>query len=119
VKRRIVITGVGLVTPLGIGVEESWQAICAGKSGIGEITRFDATQHATKIAGEVKDFRNEDFLPAKEAKRTELFISYAIAATRMALEDSGLVINTSNGDRVVLSLMRLQLPAWPLKIPDW
>lgn len=99
-KRRIVITGVGLVTPLGIGVEQSWQAICAGKSGIGEITRFDATRHATKIAGEVKDFRNEDFLPAKEAKRTELFISYAVAATRMALEDSGLVINTSNGDRV-------------------
>ncbi len=99
-KRRIVITGVGLVTPLGIGVEQSWQAICAGKSGIGEITRFDATRHATKIAGEVKGFRNEDFLPAKEAKRTELFISYAIAATRMALEDSGLVINTSNGDRV-------------------
>lgn len=99
-KRRIVITGVGLVTPLGIGVEQSWQAICAGKSGIGEITRFDATRHATKIAGEVKGFRNEDFLPAKEAKRTELFISYAVAATRMALEDSGLVINTSNGDRV-------------------
>jgi 3-oxoacyl-[acyl-carrier-protein] synthase II len=100
VKRRIVITGVGLVTPLGIGVEESWQAICAGKSGIGEITRFDTTHHATTIAGEVKGFRNEDFLPAKEAKRTERFISYAIAATRMALEDSGLVINTSNGDRV-------------------
>jgi 3-oxoacyl-[acyl-carrier-protein] synthase II len=100
VKRRIVITGVGLVTPLGIGVEESWQAICAGKSGIGEITRFDATHHATKIAGEVKDFHKEDFLSAKEAKRTERFISYAIAATRMAIDDSGLVINTSNGDRV-------------------
>ena len=99
-KRRIVITGVGLVTPLGIGAEETWQAICAGKSGIGEITRFDATHHATKIAGEVKDFRNEDFLSAKEAKRTERFISYAIAATRMAIDDSGLVINTSNGDRV-------------------
>ena len=99
-KRRIVITGVGLVTPLGIGVDESWRGICAGKSGIGEITRFDTTHYATKIAGEVKDFRNEDFLPAKEAKRTELFISYAIAASRMALEDSRLVINTSNGDRV-------------------
>ena len=100
VKRRIVITGVGLVTPLGIGVAESWQAICAGKSGIGEITRFDTTHYATKIAGEVKDFRNEDFLPAKEAKRTERFIAYAIAATRLALEDSGLVIDSSNGDRV-------------------
>jgi 3-oxoacyl-[acyl-carrier-protein] synthase II len=100
VKRRAVITGVGLVTPLGIGLEKSWKALCAGKSGIGEITRFDATQHATKIAGEVKDFRNEDFLPTKEAKRTEPFIAYAVAATRMALEDAGLVINNSNGDRV-------------------
>jgi 3-oxoacyl-[acyl-carrier-protein] synthase II len=91
---------VGLVTPLGIGVEESWQAICAGKSGIGEITRFDTTHYATKIAGEVKDFRNEDFLPAKEAKRTERFIAYAIAGTRIALEDSGLVIDNSNGHRI-------------------
>lgn len=99
-KRRVVITGVGLVTPIGIGVDETWKALCAGKSGIGEITRFDATNYETKIAGEVKGFHKEDFLPAKEAKRTEPFIAYAIAATRMAIEDSGLVINSSNSDRV-------------------
>ncbi len=98
--RRVVITGIGLVTPLGIGVNETWEGLCSGKSGIGEITRFDTTNFKTKIAGEVKDFNPEDFLPTKEAKRTELFISYAIAATRMAVEDSGLKIDSSNGDRV-------------------
>ncbi len=98
--RRVVITGVGLVSPLGIGVSETWEGLCSGKSGIGEITRFDTTNFKTKIAGEVKDFNPEDFLPTKEAKRTELFIAYAIAATRMAVEDSGLKIDSSNGDRV-------------------
>ncbi len=98
--RRVVITGIGLVTPLGIGVNETWEGLCSGKSGIGEITRFDTTNFKTKIAGEVKDFNPEDFLPTKEAKRTELFIAYAIAATRMAVEDSGLKIDSSNGDRV-------------------
>jgi len=98
--RRVVITGVGLITPLGIGVSETWEGLCSGKSGIGEITRFDTTNFKTKIAGEVKDFNPEDFLPTKEAKRTEPFIAYAIAATRMAVEDSGLKIDSSNGDRV-------------------
>jgi len=95
-----VITGVGLVTPLGIGVEETWESLCAGKSGVGEITRFDASNYQTRIAAEVKDFHAEDFLPQKEAKRTERFIAYAVAAARMAIEDSGLVINGSNADRV-------------------
>jgi len=98
--RRVVITGVGLITPLGIGVNETWEGLCSGKSGIGEITRFDTTNFKTKIAGEVNNFNPEDFLPTKEAKRTELFIAYAIAATRMAVEDSGLKIDSSNGDRV-------------------
>ncbi|MGA8282137.1 MAG: beta-ketoacyl synthase N-terminal-like domain-containing protein, partial [Desulfobacterales bacterium] len=84
-KKRVVITGVGLVTPLGIGVDETWPALCAGKSGIGEITRFDTANYQTKIAGEVKGFRNEDWLSAKEVNRTELFIAYAIAASRMAI----------------------------------
>ena len=99
-KRRVVVTGVGLVSPLGIGVNETWQALCAGKSGIGEITRFDTSKFQTKIAGEVRNFNAEDFLPKKEAKRTERFISYAIAATRMAMEDSGLVIDDSNSNRI-------------------
>lgn len=98
--RRVVITGIGLITPLGIGVSETWEGLCSGKSGIGEITRFDTTNFKTKIAGEVKNFHPEDYLPTKEAKRTELFIAYSIAATRMAVEDSGLKIDSSNGDRV-------------------
>ena len=88
------------MTPIGIGVEDSWSALCAGKSGIGEITRFDASNYLTRIAGEVKGFNAEDFIPKKEAKRNELFISYAMAATRMALEDSGLKIDGSNADRI-------------------
>ena len=99
-NRRVVITGVGLVTPLGIGVQESWEALCAGKSGVGEITRFDTSKFQTKIAAQVKGFHAEDFLPKKEAKRTERFIAYAIAASRMALEDSGLVIDDNNAERV-------------------
>jgi len=98
--RRVVITGLGLVTPLGIGVEETWSALCKGKSGIAEITKFDTSKFDVKIAGEVKDFRPEDFLPKKEAKRTQLFIAYAIAATRMALENSKLVIDGGNSARV-------------------
>ena len=65
--KRVVITGVGLITPLGIGVDETWSALCAGKSGISEITRFDTSDFKTKIAGEVKNFSPEDFLPKKEA----------------------------------------------------
>jgi 3-oxoacyl-[acyl-carrier-protein] synthase II len=98
--RRVVITGVGLVTPIGIGVEETWESLCAGKSGVAGITRFDVSNFQTKIAAEVKDFHAGDFLPKKEAKRTERFIAYAVAASRMALENSGLVINSSNADRI-------------------
>ena len=98
--RRVVITGFGLITPLGIGVDESWAALCSGKSGITEITRFDASDFDTKIAGEVKGFHPEDFLPKKEAKRTQTFIAYAIATSRMAIEDSGLVIDSTNENRI-------------------
>ena len=98
--RRVVITGFGLITPLGIGVDESWAALCSGKSGITEITRFDASDFDTKIAGEVKGFHPEDFLPKKEAKRTQTFIAYAMATSRMAIEDSGLVIDSTNENRV-------------------
>lgn len=99
-NRRVVITGVGLITPLGIGTQETWESLCAGKSGVGEITRFDVSNYQTRIAAEVKDFHAEDFLPQKEAKRTERFIAYAVAAARLAIEDSGLVINGSNSDRI-------------------
>ncbi len=98
--RRVVITGLGLVTPLGTGVGKTWSALCAGQSGIGEITKCDSSDLDTHIAGEVKDFEPEDFLPKKDAKRTEDFIAYAVAASRMAVEDSGLKIDDSNKNRV-------------------
>ncbi|MFH1674025.1 MAG: beta-ketoacyl-ACP synthase II [Pseudomonadota bacterium] len=98
--RRVVITGVGLVTPLGIGNQETWDALCNGESGIGEITRFDTTDFETKIAGEVKDFNPGDFMPAKQARRMDLFICYAVAAARIALEDSGYVVNGSTATRI-------------------
>ncbi len=98
--KRVVVTGVGLVCPVGIGVEESWKAICAGQSGVTRITRFDPALYETQIAAEVKGFRAEDFMSKKEARRFELFISYAVAATRMAVDDSRLQITEENGDRV-------------------
>jgi len=99
-SRRVVITGLGLITPLGIGIDETWPALCEGRSGIGEITSFDTTGFITKIAGEVKGFNPEDFLPKKEAKRTEKFIAYAVAASRMAVESARLTIDEKNGPRI-------------------
>lgn len=99
-SRRVVITGLGLITPLGIGVDETWSALCKGRSGIGKITSFDTSEFITKIAGEVKGFNPEDFLPKKEAKRTEKFIAYAVAASRMAVESARLTIDEKNGPRI-------------------
>jgi 3-oxoacyl-[acyl-carrier-protein] synthase II len=99
-ERRVVVTGVGLITPLGIGVDESWSGAIAGKSGVGEITRFNASIYGTRIAAEVKGFKAEDFMAKKEAKRMETFIAYAVAATRMALDDSGLTLDDDNASRV-------------------
>ena len=99
-KRRVVITGVGAVTPLAVGAEQSWQALCQGKSGVAKITKFDTSSFKSQIAAEVKDFHPEDFLDKKKIRRTDPFIHYALAATRMALEDSGLIINQSNCARV-------------------
>jgi len=104
VKRRVVITGVGAITPLGIGVEESWQALCQGKSGIGAVTRFDASDFRTRIAGEVRGFNPLDFIDRKLVKRGDRFIHFALAATQMAMEDSGLTINASNSERVGVSM---------------
>ncbi len=103
-KRRVVVTGLGAITPLGIGVETSWQSLCQGKSGIGIITRFDATDFRTRIAGEVNGFNPLDFMEGKSVRRLDRFIHLAVAATRMAMEDSGLTINSSNTDRVGVSM---------------
>lgn len=89
-KRRVVVTGLGAITPLGIGVEESWKRIKAGESGITKITKFDASKLPSQIAGEVKGFKPEEFMPAKLVSRVDTFIQYAIACTRMAIEDAGL-----------------------------
>jgi 3-oxoacyl-[acyl-carrier-protein] synthase II len=91
-KKRVVVTGLGLVTPVGIGVQESWEALCQGKSGIGPITRFDASGYKTRIAGEVKGFKPEDFVPQKMIRRLDVFIHYALAAARMASEQARLQI---------------------------
>jgi 3-oxoacyl-[acyl-carrier-protein] synthase II len=99
-KRRVVVTGIGLVTPLGVGIDNVWQKILKGESGIGPITRFDTTRHETTFAGEVKDFKAEDFIPPKEIKRMDLFIQYALAASRIAVEDAGLDMSREDAERV-------------------
>src|ERR1700716_1637734 len=100
VERRVVITGIGLVTPLGIGTKESWQAAIAGKSGIGPITRFDAKDLPCRIAGEVKNFDPAQFMDKKEARRNDLFIQLGLAATQIALKDAALPLDQPLGDRV-------------------
>ncbi|MBI5557871.1 MAG: beta-ketoacyl-ACP synthase II [Deltaproteobacteria bacterium] len=98
--RRVVVTGLGLVTPLGTGVEKTWNGLCAGKSGVALITRFDTSDYAVKIAAEVKDFNVEDFIDPKTAKHLELFVQYAVAAAEMALSDAGFAITEENSARV-------------------
>jgi 3-oxoacyl-[acyl-carrier-protein] synthase II len=99
-KRRVVITGMGAVTPLGIGVDETWAAMLAGKSGVGAITQFDATDFATKIAGEIKGFEPADYIEPKEIKKMDRFIHLAVAAARMAMKQSGLDVTEENAERV-------------------
>ncbi len=98
--RRVVVTGVGLVTPLGTGNEKTWNGLCAGRSGVAPITRFDTADHAVKIAAEVKDFIAEDFIDPKTAKHLDLFVQYAVAAAEMAFTDSGFTVTEENAARV-------------------
>ncbi len=99
-KRRIVITGIGAVTPLGNSARDSWKAICAGQSGIGRITRFDASGHRTQIAGELKNFDPLNYVSNKELRKLDNFIVYALAAAGMAVSDAKLRINETNAQRV-------------------
>lgn len=99
-RRRVVITGLGAVTPLATGVAESWRKLCQGKSGVARITRFDPSGSKVQIAAEIKDFHPEDFLDKKKIRRTDPFTQYALAATRMAIDDAGLTINGNNASRV-------------------
>ena len=98
--RRVAITGIGLITPLGTGVDKSWKAAKDGVSGIRTITRFDAADFPVKIAGEVPDFDPTGFIEKKELKKMDLFIQYAVAASLMAYRDSGFTVTEKNADRV-------------------
>ena len=99
-KKRVVITGLGAVTPIGIGKDEFWQALLAGVSGVGKITRFDASQYTTQIAGEVKDFDPTLYIDKKEAKRMDRCTQFAVAASKMAFEDSGINLETEDRARI-------------------
>lgn len=99
-KRRVVVTGVGLVTPCGIGIDNVWNNILNGQSGIGPLTRFDTTRFDTKFAGEVKEFNPEDYIQPKEVKKMDLFIHYSLAASQIAVKDSGLDMGSEEADRV-------------------
>lgn len=98
--RRVVVTGLGLVTPLGTGVEKNWTALMAGRSGIGPITRFECADFPTRIAGEVRDFNPEDWIEKREIKKMDPFIQFALAASQMAMDQSGLKIPPADADRV-------------------
>ena len=99
-KRRVVVTGMGMVSPLGTGVEKTWNALVQGKSGVGRITKFDPTGFDTQIAAEVKDFAPENFIDKKEARRMDIFIQYAVASAIMAMEDSQFKVTPQNAERV-------------------
>src|SRR5450631_3058631 len=100
-SRRVAVTGLGLVTPVGIGTEETWRALLGGVSGIGPITRFDASEFSTRFAGEVKGFDPTRWISAREARSSmsDLFIQFAMAAGTMAMEDSGLVLEGELAER--------------------
>ncbi len=99
-KRRVVVTGIGLVTPLAVGLTPTWESLIAGKSGVGPITRFDAAGYPSQIAAEVKDFDVEAFFDKKQAKNLDLFVRYGVAAADLAWQDSGLSITDENREQV-------------------
>ena len=99
-RRRVVVTGMGVVTPLGTGLNTTWKALCAGKSGVARITHFDPEGFPSQIAAEVKDFDPVNFIEKKEIKKMDRFIQFGIAAARMAVEDAGLEVTDSIAERV-------------------
>lgn len=103
-RRRVVVTGLGLVSPVGNTVPEAWDNLIAGKSGIGPITRFDPSAFAARIAGEVKNFDIAAYLSAKEARRMDVFIHYGMAAGIQAVRDSGIEVNEANAERIGVNI---------------
>src|SRR5690348_7819719 len=99
-KRKVVVTGLGIVSPVGNGIAQAWENLLAGRSGVGAITHFDASMLPTRIAAEVKGFNAADWMPAKETRRSDTFIHYGLAATKMALDDAGFQITEANAERV-------------------
>ena len=103
-RRRVVITGLGVVSPVGNTVEQAWQNVLAGRSGIDRITRFDVSSFPVQFAGEVRDFDITQYLPAKDARRMDLFIHYGMAAGIQAIKDAGLEAHPANADRIGVSI---------------
>jgi len=99
-RRRVVVTGLGVVCPVGIGLEETWKGLLAGRSGIGPITQFDASTYPTRIAGEVRGFEPERWMDRKEVRRNDRFIQLGLAAAEMAIGDSGLDPSREDGERI-------------------
>ncbi len=99
-KRRVGVTGIGLVTPLGIGLEATWTAACKGRSAVRRITRFDPTDYPSQIAAEIQDFVPTNYVDKKEVKKMDTFIQYAVAASRMAVDDAQFSISSQNADRI-------------------
>lgn len=103
-KRRVVVTGLGVVSPVGIGVDTAWANIVAGRSGIARITRFDPSTFASQVAGEVKDFDVTQYLPPKDARRMDTFIQFGMVAGIEAFKDSGIVVTEENAERIGVSI---------------
>ncbi len=103
-SRRVVVTGMGAITPIGLSVDEFWSGVKEGKTGFGEITKFDASEYKCKLAAEVKGFEGKNFMDFKAAKRMELFCQYAVAATKEAMEDAGLDMEKEDAFRVGVSV---------------
>ncbi len=103
-SRRVVVTGMGAITPIGLSVEEFWKSVKEGKTGFGEITRFDASEYKCRLAAEVKGFEGKNYMDFKAAKRMELFCQYAVAATKEAMEDAGLDMEKEDPFRVGVSV---------------
>ena len=103
-KRRVVVTGLGIISPVGNTIQEAWDALVAGRSGITRITRFDPAAFASQIAGEVKNFNVDQYLSAKEARRMDVFIQYGMAAGIQAIRDSGLEVTEENAERIGVNI---------------
>src|SRR5512139_1497526 len=102
--KRVVLTGMAVISPNGIGLNNFWDSLVHGRSGIGRITHFDATSYPSQIAGEVKDFDPLDYMDLKSARRMDRFAQFSVAGTRMALDDAALEISGKNSERIGISL---------------